>query len=44
MTIDLEQIVGDDAFDVQTTGPEPTRRVPLIAEMLLERPSGDIFG
>ena len=44
MTIELEQIVGGDAFDVQTTGPGPAGRLPLTAEMLLERPSGDIFG
>ncbi|HEV8473570.1 MAG TPA: YjhG/YagF family D-xylonate dehydratase [Methylomirabilota bacterium] len=31
-------------LDVQTAGPGPSGRLPLTAEMLLERPSGDIFG
>ena len=31
-------------FDVQTAGPGPSGRLPLTAEMLLERPSGDVFG
>src|SRR5919201_6482001 len=32
------------AFDVVTAGNGPQGRLPLTAEMLLERPSGDIFG
>src|SRR5262249_36451121 len=32
------------AFDVQTAGAGPSGRLPLTAEMLLERPSGDVFG
>jgi xylonate dehydratase len=31
-------------LDVTTSGPGPQGRLPLTAEMLLERPSGDVFG
>jgi putative YjhG/YagF family dehydratase len=31
-------------YDVRTKAPGPTGRLPLTAEMLLERPSGDLFG
>jgi putative YjhG/YagF family dehydratase len=31
-------------WEIQTAGPGPQGRLPLTAEMLLERPSGDIFG
>jgi putative YjhG/YagF family dehydratase len=31
-------------WDVQTAGEGPAGRLPLTAEMLLERPSGDVFG
>ena len=31
-------------FEVQTAGAGPSGRLPLTAEMLLERPSGDVFG
>src|SRR5437660_10416716 len=31
-------------WEVQTAAPGPEGRLPLTAEMLLERPSGDIFG
>ncbi|HKX05530.1 MAG TPA: dihydroxy-acid dehydratase, partial [Methylomirabilota bacterium] len=31
-------------WEIQTTGPGPQGSLPLTAEMLLERPSGDIFG
>jgi putative YjhG/YagF family dehydratase len=44
MPIELDQIVGGDAFDVQTTAPGPAGRLPLTPEILLERPSGDVFG
>ena len=45
-TITFERIVDSDRsiLGVQTTGAGPTGRLPLTAEMLLERPSGDIFG
>ena len=33
-----------DLFDVATTAPGPSGNLPLTAEMLLERPSGDLFG
>jgi putative YjhG/YagF family dehydratase len=33
-----------DLFDVQTTSPGPAGELPLTEEMLLERPSGDLFG
>jgi xylonate dehydratase len=44
--IAFEAIVGagQPAWDVQTVGPGPQGRLPITAEMLLERPSGDIFG
>ena len=32
------------AWEIQTAGPGPQGSLPLTAEMLLERPSGDIFG
>jgi putative YjhG/YagF family dehydratase len=45
---DFDAIVGSDAgvsvWEIQTAGPGPQGRLPLTAEMLLERPSGDIFG
>src|ERR1043166_6253961 len=31
-------------WEIQTAGPGPQGSLPLTAEMLLERPSGDIFG
>jgi putative YjhG/YagF family dehydratase len=31
-------------YDVRTKAPGPTGRLPLTPEMLLERPSGDLFG
>lgn len=31
-------------FDVRTTAPGPKGSIPLTAEMLLQRPSGDLFG
>ncbi len=34
----------DDLFDVQTKAPGPAGELPLTAEMLLNRPSGDLFG
>ena len=44
--IGFEAIVGSEsaAWDVATSGAGPAGRLPLTAEMLLERPSGDIFG
>src|SRR5512138_1599758 len=32
------------AWEIQTAGPGPQGSLPLTAEMLLERPSGDVFG
>src|SRR5215510_5737040 len=44
-TIAFDEIVGGTApADVKTTGAGPAGRLPLTAEMLIERPSGDIFG
>jgi putative YjhG/YagF family dehydratase len=42
----FEAIVGSDraVWEIRTSGPGPAGRLPLTAEMLLERPSGDIFG
>ena len=44
--IAFEAIVGSDgaAWEVRTSAAGPAGRLPLTAEMLLERPSGDIFG
>ena len=44
--IAFEEVVGSDPalWQVQTAGAGPAGRLPLTAEMLLERPSGDIFG
>jgi putative YjhG/YagF family dehydratase len=44
--IDFERIVdsGPTVWEVQTAGAGPAGRLPLTAEMLLERPSGDVFG
>src|ERR671936_1294493 len=35
---------GADIFEVQTKAAGPAGRLPLTEEMLLNRPSGDIFG
>ena len=44
--IAFEDIVGSAgaAWEVKTSAAGPAGRLPLTAEMLLERPSGDIFG
>jgi xylonate dehydratase len=43
--IGFDEIVGGAApAEVRTAGAGPAGRLPLTAEMLLERPSGDIFG
>ena len=44
--MEFEAIVGSDraVWEIRTSGPGPAGRLPLTAEMLLERPSGDIFG
>src|SRR5213082_1847513 len=43
---EFEAIVGSDraVWEIRTSGPGPAGRLPLTAEMLLERPSGDVFG
>src|SRR5262245_58817007 len=44
-SIAFEEIVGGAApAEVKTAGAGPVGRLPLTAEMLIERPSGDIFG
>lgn len=42
----FEAIVGSEPslWEVRTSGPGPGGRLPITAEMLIERPSGDIFG
>jgi xylonate dehydratase len=35
---------GAEIFQVQSTAPGPAGRLPLTAEMLLNQPSGDVFG
>src|ERR1700716_1367103 len=42
----FETLVESDraVVDAQTAGAAPSGRLPLTAEMLLERPSGDVFG
>src|SRR5262245_18799526 len=44
--IEFDAIVGssDSGWDVATSGAGPAGRLPLTPQMLLERPSGDIFG
>jgi dihydroxyacid dehydratase/phosphogluconate dehydratase len=44
--IAFEQIVESPRsdWDVRTAGAGPQGRLPITAEMLIERPSGDIFG
>ena len=44
--LSFEEIVGSASslFTVETAGAGPQGRLPLTAEMLLERPSGDLFG
>lgn len=37
-------VVERDIFDIRTRAPGPSGKLPLTPEMLLERPSGDIFG
>ena len=46
MNLGFEQIVESERslWRVETAGAGPQGRLPLTAEMLLERPSGDIFG
>ena len=47
MTIPLSDLLDSqnpDLFDVQTTGAGPAGSLPLTDEMLLESPSGDLFG
>src|SRR3954465_2623463 len=41
-----DEIFGDDAslYRVRTKAIGPTGALPLTAEMLMERPSGDLFG
>jgi xylonate dehydratase len=41
---DLLTTTDPAVWDITTSGPGPQGRLPLTAEMLLERPSGDIFG
>jgi xylonate dehydratase len=45
-TLSFEEIVGSASslFTVETAGAGPQGQLPLTAEMLLERPSGDLFG
>ncbi len=42
----FEEIVesGQEVWEVETAGAGPQGRLPITAEMLLEQPSGDIFG
>ena len=42
----FEEIVGADGavWEIETAGAGPRGRLPLTAEMLLEQPSGDVFG
>src|SRR5829696_4243532 len=37
-------VVDRDIFDIRTKGPGPSGHLPLTPEMLIDRPSGDIFG
>ncbi len=44
--VEFERIVGtgEGGWDVATSGVGPRGSLPLTAEMLIERPSGDVFG
>src|SRR3954468_21052982 len=46
MSISAEILSGETEaiYDVRTKAPGPTGKLPLTAEMLLNRPSGDLFG
>src|SRR5262245_42661531 len=46
LQVPFEAIVESDraVWEIQTAGAGPSGRLPLTAEMLLEQPSGDIFG
>ena len=37
-------VTGTDIYSLRTKAPGPAGKLPLTAEMLLERPSGDLFG
>jgi xylonate dehydratase len=41
---ELLSAAGADLYDLQTRAAGPAGRLPLTSEMLLQRPSGDIFG
>ncbi|MFN3648232.1 MAG: YjhG/YagF family D-xylonate dehydratase [Armatimonadota bacterium] len=41
---DLLTSTSPELFDVQTCAPGPQGKLPLTGEMLIQRPSGDIFG
>ena len=45
-TFSLDQITDSDpsVFDIRSKAPGPKGMVPITAQMLLERPSGDLFG
>jgi xylonate dehydratase len=45
-TISFDDLVTSDpaSWEIRTAGAGPKGRLPLTAEMLIERPSGDIFG
>jgi len=42
--LDLVESAGDSVYRIETHAAGPEGKLPLTAEMLLERPSGDIFG
>lgn len=47
MSIDLDPILSEstpDIYNLRTKAPGPSGKLPLTPEMLLNRPSGDIFG
>src|SRR6185503_12446373 len=44
MSLEILSSVSEDIYEVRTKAPGPNGRLPLTAEMLLERPSGDLFG
>jgi xylonate dehydratase len=44
MRLDLLNAASDAIYQIRTKGPGPSGKLPLTAEMLRERPSGDIFG
>src|SRR6185436_16643242 len=44
MSLEIPSSTSEDIYEIRTKAAGPAGRLPLTAEMLLERPSGDLFG